>query len=589
MSAPTGTGDIALDPGRGMAWVNEHGAHLVDYASYHLDGARMLAAVSAALGACSVQAPPAHVTDRAWLLAVLRRACGSGGREGYRPGPGPGAPDGGAVWRAWTLVDPLGAETLRLLYRHELPLRDLSYVLSLPVRELGRLVTRTQDVVEILVSGLDGIARGRPICPDLVPLVSDLFPDEPGGRAAGDSGAARVALLSHIVKCVVCNRPINIRYTVPQILSHPPIAALAPEVRRRLLDSLPDVGTVPARVQRPPSSFGMPLSAPVDAGLVAPEETKPKPPPSGVVTPPPASARPAPPPASAPPPTDRARTASPPERPRPVSAPEGPRRARPGEGPVHPADPPAASGRDTPLYDALMSQIYAREALARGVDAAEATQLGDRDVRDGHFGDVGNFGDRSGLHRIGVTVRIAEVFTRAGALIRTTTLRIVIVVVAGAAGTLAGINLLSPAAQTREPARSLESSVTQAAIPGQTAIPGRASVTAQPSVPVQGGGPTPQSQVVGGVQVPTVVTLDDFGRGSITLTAADKPLEWRITAHGLAIKPSSGTLKPGHTDVISVRALRVRYWCGVPAPVTTPLVLRGPRGESTTTVRWRTC
>jgi hypothetical protein len=94
----------------------------------------------------------------------------------------------------------------------------------------------------------------------------------------------------------------------------------------------------------------------------------------------------------------------------------------------------------------------------------------------------------------------------------------------------------------------------------------------------------------GGVEVPSALTLDDFGRGRLTLLATSQTtLEWRMTAPGLSVVPSRGTLKPGRTAVITVRALRVRYWCGVPAAVTAPLVLHGPKGTATTTVRWRTC
>ncbi|GAB3878655.1 hypothetical protein GCM10027612_03120 [Microbispora bryophytorum subsp. camponoti] len=153
-------GDVTFDPGRGMAWVDEHGAHLVDYASGHLDSGPMLAAVIAALETCAARERPGNVSDRAWLLSALRREVATGPGRGFLPGPGTGGPDHLAVRRAWRLADPLGAETLLLLYRHELPLRDLVYVLALPLKEAGRLIARTQDVVEILVSGLDSLARG---------------------------------------------------------------------------------------------------------------------------------------------------------------------------------------------------------------------------------------------------------------------------------------------------------------------------------------------------------------------------------------------------------------------------------------------
>ncbi|MBX6386774.1 MAG: hypothetical protein IRZ07_27990, partial [Microbispora sp.] len=94
-----------------------------------------------------------------------------------------------------------------------------------------------------------------------------------------------------------------------------------------------------------------------------------------------------------------------------------------------------------------------------------------------------------------------------------------------------------------------------------------------------------------GVQAPSVITLDAFGRGTLTLsTTSGKPVKWRISAPGLVVEPSSGTLKPGHTLVLTVRALRVRYWCGVPSPMTAPLELHAPKGKKgTATVRWSTC
>lgn len=834
-------GDVTLDPGRGMAWVDEHGAHLVDYASCHLEPAPMLAAVIAALESCAARELPGNVSDRAWLLSALRRECATGPGRGFLPGPGSGGPDPRAVRRAWSLADPLGAEALRLLYRHELPLRDLVYVLALPAKETGRLIARTQDVVEILVSGLDGLARGRPICPELGPLAAAVFPDEHG--EAADFGAARTALLRHIVTCVVCKRPINIRYTVPQILSRPPVADLTTETRQRLLDALNR--PAPARAQRPahrpPSSFGMPLAAPVNTapapaarresppasvpsprtgGPVTPTPPVPPlvPPDSGLSTavpreepgtpfrdatadrehtehrgdrehtghtgpgrlappPQPGAARPtgAPvdAPSGAPSGASSGGPAAPelPERPvRPISQedtqpglawpsrasksraaqrpapspgpsgaagpanppgpagstrppePQGPatsagspgsaRRAgsagspaaaatgTPGTaGEARPALGPAAlqPGQDTPLYNALLSQIRAREALAHAAEAVPAP--GDRVLADRATADragVGNVVDVPGEVDLpdrplaGAQIRIVQVLARVGSLLRATALRIVIVVVAGAAGTVTGINLFAPAPPS--PRGSLEANiaptsadpagartgaaanpsaagaaagaatgaaaaggaaagtasgapqatVTATAATGDAAEPGGQNTTgggttggAAPGDAARPGGQdsagggttggaaqpggqntagsaatgdaarpggqgaaqdapvTPGVFLMGawGVQTPSVITLDAFGRGTLTLsTTSGKPVKWRISAPGLVVEPSSGTLKPGDTDVLTVRALRVRYWCGAPSPVTAPLELHGPKGKKgTATVRWSTC
>ncbi len=758
-------GDVTLDPGRGMAWVDEHGAHLVDYASCHLEPAPMLAAVIAALESCGARELPGNVSDRAWLLSALRRECATGPGRGFLPGPGSGGPDPRAVRRAWSLADPLGAEALRLLYRHELPLRDLVYVLALPVKEAGRLIARTQDVVEILVSGLDGLARGRPICPELGPLAAAVFPDEHG--EAADFGAARTALLRHIVTCVVCKRPINIRYTVPQILSRPPVADLTAETRQRLLDALNRAA--PARAERPahrpPSSFGMPLAAPVNTApapaarqerpsasvppprTVAPVTPTPPvpplvPPDSGLSTAgpreqpgppsrddtadradrgdrehtgpgrlappsPPGTARPTGAPSGAssgassgapagpelperpvraisqedtqpglawPPRTSKARAA---QRPAPSSAPssgspEAAATGTTGEAPpaLGPADalPP---GQDTPLYNALLSQIRAREALARAAEAVPAPA--DRAPADragvGNVADAPGETDLPGRPLAGAQIRVVEVLARVGSLLRATALRIVIVVVAGAAGTVTGINLFAPAPQSQK--GSLEAHVAQTsanpsavgaaagaatgaaaaggAAAGTASGPPHATVTAtaatgdaaEPGGQNPAGGGTTGGAATGGaaqpggdsgaggtaqaggqnaagdaakpagqgaaqdtplspgtflmgawgVQAPSAITLDAFGRGTLTLsTTSGKPVKWRISAPGLVVEPSSGTLKPGHTDVLTVRALRVRYWCGVPSPVAAPLELHGPKGKKgTATVRWSTC
>ncbi|KAB8181973.1 hypothetical protein [Microbispora catharanthi] len=773
-------GDLTLDPGRGMAWVDEHGAHLVDYASGHLESGPMLAAVIAALESCAARERPGNVSDRAWLLSALRREVATGPGRGFLPGPGPGGPDHLAVRRAWRLADPLGAETLLLLYRHELPLRDLVYVLALPLKEAGRLIARTQDVVEILVSGLDGLARGRPICPEIAPLAAAVFPDEHG--EAADFGAARTALLRHIVTCVVCKRPINIRYTVPQILSRPPVADLTPETRQRLLDALNRDRPAPAERtgHRPPSSFGMPLSAPVDTAPVHKPHAPAAPAPAFPVSSP--AAPPSVPPDSGLSPAVSSEELRPPSREDtrpgrliPPAQPEAPRPAGPvtntvanpvankvagtgaetaaGAGPelperpvraisqedtqpslpwspgtlksrgaqrpnpfpgpsgatgspgsrgatgspgspgsrgsgspgpagpagpvgpargAHPASGEGAAlppGQDTPLYNALLSQIRAREALAHAAEAVPAPA---------HVADVTDVADTAGevdlTHRplAGAQIRIVEVLARVGSLLRATALRIVIVVIAGAAGTVTGINLFAPAPQSQK--GSLEASVAQAsadpagtganplatgqtdgaatdgAATGGTTAGGaavgeratstasgtpRATVTAtaagaggaaQPGGQstaaggaaqsggqhgtaaggAAGGGATrpdgrgtapdapasPGAFLMGawGVQAPSVVTLDAFGRGTLTLsTTSGKPVKWRISAPGLVVEPSSGTLKPGHTDVLTVRAMRVRYWCGVPSPVTAPLELHAPKGKGTATVRWSTC
>lgn len=90
MSPPVG--DVTLDPGQGMTWVDEHGAHLVDYASGHLASGPMLAAVTAALESCAARERPGNVSDRAWLLSALRREVATGPGRGFVPGPGPADP-----------------------------------------------------------------------------------------------------------------------------------------------------------------------------------------------------------------------------------------------------------------------------------------------------------------------------------------------------------------------------------------------------------------------------------------------------------------------------------------------------------------
>ncbi|OUC79310.1 hypothetical protein CA984_42950, partial [Streptosporangium minutum] len=277
-----------LGPGQGAAWVGEHGAHLMDYAAYHLAPDRVPAAVASALAACQAQPAAKGLTPRGRLLAVLRRNCRAapGYREQYVPEAGPGMPDARLIERVWTIVDPLGTEALRLMYRHELATLDLSHMLAMPVEEVGRLVTRTQDLIETLVSGLDAIEHGRHTCPELSPLVDALFPGGLSGPGEdgedSDAGeqrtlppaefdSARTDLLSHMITCSVCTRPINIRYTVPQMISNPRIAPLTAEVRKRLLDSLPPAVEPPV-----PEAGAAPAGAP-DPGPrpTSQEETQP--------------------------------------------------------------------------------------------------------------------------------------------------------------------------------------------------------------------------------------------------------------------------------------------------------------------------
>lgn len=251
MSTSPGAGRVVLGPGQGTAaWVGEHGAHLMDYAAYHLPADRAPQAVASVLAACQDQPAPRGITVRGRLLAALRHDCRTapGYREQYVPETGPGMPDARLITRVWTIVDPLGTETLRLMYRHELATVDLSHTLAMPVEEVVRLATRTQDLIETLVSGLDAIVHDRHTCPELFPLADALFPgglgepEEPGEseepeepREFGEPEeprvlsptefeSARTDLLSHMITCSACTRPINIRYTVPQMISNPRIS-----------------------------------------------------------------------------------------------------------------------------------------------------------------------------------------------------------------------------------------------------------------------------------------------------------------------------------------------------------------------------
>ncbi|ACZ91869.1 hypothetical protein [Streptosporangium roseum] len=651
MSSSPGAGRAVLGPGQGTTWVGEHGAHLMDYAAYHLTPDRVSAAVASALAACLAQPAAKGITPRGQLLAVLRRDCRAapGYREQYVPEAGPGMPDARLIERVWTIVDPLGTETLRLMYRHELAPLDLSHMLAMPVDEVGRLATRTQDLIETLVSGLDAIEHGRHTCPDLSPLVDALFPGGLSGPGeadeTGEAGeqrtlppaefdSARTDLLSHMITCSVCTRPINIRYTVPQMISHPRIAPLTAEVRKRLLDSLPPAaepplpgsGTAPAGVPdpgpRPTSQEETQPGRAIRTGRPArpdrstlpylpvrpdrsttrrlarsdhadrpdrPERADRSTRPDRTDHPdrskhPGRPARP-----------DRSDHADGPDRPdrpdrtersdrstlpyRPVL----PDRAASPSPPARPAGPlsaPPVSGQDTPLYDALLSQAWAREVLAAddgtatnpaipavtGKNAARRA----RDARAPVIQARAEPADGPEGVRFGPGVRFMEALAWAGERVRSTTIKIVIIVVAGAAGTLTGMNLLGPAIGVERPAGSLQSSASQATATGDA-----------PQVA--------QGELAGRLRIPPVITLDEFGQGSLILTVSGASLDWRITAPGLSVTPSSGTLKQGRTDVIVLRAHRIRHWCGVPSSVTAPLTVHGPDDSITTTVRWSTC
>lgn len=243
----------------------------------------------------------------------------------------------------------------------------------------------------------------------------------------------------------------------------------------------------------------------------------------------------------------------------------------------------SSAGPGTPLYDALLSQIQARESLAHSAATGDEIPAADLPV------------DAPGPRPAGAQIRIVRVLTRVGSLVRATALRIVIIVVAGTAGTVTGINLMAPDVP-RTPARSLQPSVAQpaagAAAPGSVPASEQANAlaTVEATVAAQGASSAPPAVTAGGIEAPSAVTLDEFGRGRLTLASTSKKaVTWRLSAPGLAVEPSSGTLKPGQTLVLSVRALRVRYWCGAPAPASAPLELRGTKGSATTTVRWRTC
>ncbi|MGW0586479.1 hypothetical protein [Streptosporangium sp. NPDC002607] len=629
MSTPTGTGRFAPGPGQGAAWVREHGAHLMDYAASRLESGRARAAVVAALAAGRTEAAPEGVTVRGRLLAALRRDCrtSTGHRERYVPGSGPGMPDALLIERVWTIVDPLGTETLRLMYRHALGMEDLPHVLGMPADEIGRLATRTQDLIETLVSGLDALANGRRTCPELAPLVEAVFPGvfptgRPGGQASSviDPDDARTTLLSHMIRCSVCTRPINIRYTVPQMISHPPVAPLSAEERQRLTDSLPPEAVPPAHPARggsallpappaegrssvlpaPPAGSGVP-AAPVPPAVALPAPRVGTPPYPPVASKPPAKPS-AKPPATTSTGTGSASTVTPPAGGPAAGAsdPSGlpplpalpPRRTRP----VRPPSAPPVPGHDTPLYDALLTQAWAREVLAQSeeitgtiprqappasqpVARAEPVVIAGQasvEMRDDTQVPALRFhtepDDRPDEERIEMGIRVLEALSWAGTRIRNMTIKIVIIVVAGAAGTLTGMNLLGPAIESKEPARSLQASTSQTTqAPPTTDAPAR------------------RDGLASRLRVPPVVTLDEFGQGSMVLTVSGEPLKWRISAPGLAVSPSDGTLREGVTQVINLRAHRIRNWCGAPASVTAPLTVHGLDDSISTTVRWRTC
>ncbi|MFC7646680.1 hypothetical protein ACFQX6_43595 [Streptosporangium lutulentum] len=450
-------------------------------------------------------------------------------------------PDALLIERVWTLVDPLGTETLRLMYRHGLPVQDLVHVLAMPMDEVNRLATRTQDLIETLVSGLDALAHGRRACPELAPLVDAVFPEGQDAtvrstRSGAESEGARAALLSHMIKCSVCTRPINIRYTVPQMISHPPVSPLAPEVRQLFMDSQRRAAASPApapSVPTPASPSPAPVSAPPAETSRAPRlRMTPYPPAAPGLSAKPVGGEPAATPSSLPdlpplPPPPRTR-------------------------PVRPPSAPPVPGHDTPLYDALLTQAWAREVLAQSEEvttmiprqaAAPAQPTGSGaggppgvsgpvilpgqaavEMRDDaqvpRLRFHAEFDDQPEKDGIGPGVRLVEALAWAGARVRTTTIKIVIIVVAGAAGTLTGMNLLGPSIETKEPTSSLQASTTQ-----ETQDPWTADAPADPD------------GIATRLRIPPVVTLDEFGQGSIVLTLSGDPLTWRISAPGLAVTP----------------------------------------------------
>ncbi|WP_157530737.1 hypothetical protein [Microtetraspora niveoalba] len=979
-------------------WVNDHGAHLLDYAGGLVGPARAPFVVASVLAACRTRGePPDGVSPAAWLLGSVRRRCRTDPeyRPGYVPGPGPGVPDLRSVERAWTLADPLGAEALRLMYRHELALADVAHVLELSVEDAGRLATRTQDLIEIMVSGMDALVHGRAACRELPPLLDVLFPEPPASPTPEEFADGRMALTAHIVGCAVCKRPINIRYTVPQMTSHPPLQRLTDESRRRLegdadspLPASPEAadpwdfsgptsssggswassgsldpgsffeepgrhtGRIP-RPRRPPAFPGMGATGASTPPFTPPSREDPPwslhaspgdlgaplppvvPPPRGGTAPKgdtspadtgpdrtsatgaetdrmsmgdadadgkdvstpaediatgtadtPADPAPTAPAGAVPDPTaadgtasdvtvwvvdasaDGAKAVSTPgaddrsastgsedaadhdvpvtvadeqgpaadqragtsttgtdaagthpagtvptgtdavgtrsagvvpagtdavgtrsagvvpagtdaagtgEQPVADDALQAPRRSPrhpyagttkhtgdephrrdstttahedsgktrrpytgstgdipgepphatpdapeddtgktrrphtgstgdiPGEPPHGGADAPedgtgvsrhgppgllpavpesarrsplalpsppddagaapAGAGFDTPLYNALRTQAWAREVLARAAEAAAATQpipitpaappgaagTGDTPGKPGRTGagpagaPPGHRGpsasspapypepspaaagsaasplaaplpsplpaeltgplpavltgppeERLDRARPRRPVRVrprplsdeptrpVRVIPRERPLARNTSLKIAVIVLAGAAGTVTGIKILGPALDGEAPSRSLQSVAVETARSDPEAL----GIFDDP------GAEDDQSMGSGPLRIPATVTLDEFGRGTMTITVsegAEGTIDWRVSAPGLVVTPAKGTLKRGGRGVVSVRALRVRYWCGAPETVTAPLTVHGPSESITTTVRWRTC
>ncbi|WP_143591672.1 hypothetical protein [Thermoactinospora rubra] len=473
------------------ARLREHGAHLADYAAYRAGPAAAAGAVAAALEAALESArrrsAPPSVSERGLLFAELRRVClADGGCTGaYRPGGGPGLPDAELMERAWALADPLGVEALLLMFRHELTLADLAHLLALPPGEAHRLILRTQDFIETLVSALDADARGRPVCALAGPLVA---------TALGDGTAeARSELLDHVLGCAACTRPINIHYTVPQMIDHRPVAPLGAAERDRILAMLESRIRDHARDTDPVAT--MPLAAPVP---VEPLDTVP------------------------------------------------PRRTTPSETPetleVRLPAVPRPGGMDTPLYNALATRAWARGVLSPTDPAPHPPPRPAADA-----------GTPPGPPRRAGS-RLAEALWTAGWRTRRTAARVAIMLVAGTAGMITGLQVVGPA---QDP-------------PGLTAASGSQA---------------PAGRLV----LPPAVELDAFGRGSIRLTLTGDPVSRHVVAPGLRVTPAVVTGGEGELVVLRIRALRVRRWCGDPSPAETTLTLQGPADSASTRVRWHTC
>ncbi|MFD0886336.1 hypothetical protein ACFQ08_17455, partial [Streptosporangium algeriense] len=634
-----------------------------------LAAGRALPAVVSVLTACLAEpSPPEGVGARGRLFSALRRDClaSPDHRERYVPDTGPGMPDEEVIERVWSLVEPLGTETLRLMYRHGLTTEDLAHVLAMPVEEVTRLATRTQDLLEILASGLDALANHRRTCPDLGPLVERIFPEEEWTAADIDE-EAREHLITHMMRCPVCARPINIRYTVPQMVSHPRIRSLPPQVRRQLLDSLPEPPPSPPKppARRSPGVAGAgkpetPLAAP----MAVPETTtasNPRPRPTrqdrstlpyqpvrseGASRTGPgegADRRDRPTPEAEPDrrarrdrsmpygpasgdrsPGRRSPEQSSPERRSPEGrspegrSPEGRSPERHGDRPTLPSLPvlsarapaspktpdssgpplaPPVPGQNTPLYDALFTQAWARNTAARETDASATMPslptvpkpTAKPTAKSGAAGrGRGEGREPYEMEGYPLGVRVLEALAPLGTWLRNTTVKVVIVVVAGTTGTLLGMNLLAPVMGSRDAVTSLRTT-TQSQTPDRpTASPEVTFPGTEPSGSTSGG-----SGGSGGladrVRVPPLVTLNEFGQGNILLTVTGSPLRWRVTAPGLTVRPSSGTTRPGRPDVITLRAHRIRHWCGTPFTATASLTVHGPDDSITTTVRWQTC